>query len=149
MSHAMTACPKLSFRAPLRVGDAVVGIGNADEQHQRVNIPAHARTAHQGSPAEKDWERISAESSFMHPPPPPTTQSVKGLNWIVLVFSLHGHVTQPESTNGNKRTCCLWESMGDLLALSQRTGNLMKISFVHVLIRNQVRRYDFEKVTHN
>ena len=37
-----------------------------DGQHQRVNIPAHARTAHKVLPR-KDQKRISAESSLMSP----------------------------------------------------------------------------------
>ena len=55
-----------------------------DGQHQRVEIPAHVRSAHKESPAEKDWKkkRISAESLLVSPPPPPpsTILSVKGLN---------------------------------------------------------------------
>ena len=46
-----------------------------DGQNQRVDIPAHAKTAHKGLVQ----KRISAELLVM-PPPPPTTQSVKGLN---------------------------------------------------------------------
>ena len=60
-----------------------------------------------GASCRKDWKRVCAESSLMlpHPPPPtlpPTAQSVKGLNWIVLVFSLRGRITQPQSTNWNE-----------------------------------------------
>ena len=43
--------PKPSSRAPRRVGDAVVGRGKTqmmDGQHQRVDIPVHALTAHSG-----------------------------------------------------------------------------------------------------
>ena len=57
-----------------------------------------------GASCRKEWKSVSAESSLMPPPPPPpTTQLVKGLNSIVLVFSLHGRVTRPQSTNGNKK----------------------------------------------
>ena len=48
MSHPTTASPKPAYRALWRVGDAVVGRGNADGLHQRVDIPARARTAHKG-----------------------------------------------------------------------------------------------------
>ena len=37
-----------------------------DGQHQRVDIPAHARTAHMGS-CRWDWKRISAKLSTMSP----------------------------------------------------------------------------------
>ena len=37
-----------------------------DGQHQRVDIPAHARAAHKGLLL-KNWKRISAESSLMSP----------------------------------------------------------------------------------
>ena len=47
-SHVSTASPKPSFRARWKVGDAVVSRGNAGWTHQRVNIPAHASTAHKG-----------------------------------------------------------------------------------------------------
>ena len=46
MSHATTACPKPSFRAPWRVEDAVVGRGNArrtlsrDLSAKKVNFGA-------------------------------------------------------------------------------------------------------------
>ena len=46
MSHTMTASPKPSFRAPWRMGDTMVGRGNAERQHQRGDISANARTAH-------------------------------------------------------------------------------------------------------
>ena len=48
LSHATTDSPKPPFRTPWRGGDAVVGRGNAYGQHQRVDIPARARTAHEG-----------------------------------------------------------------------------------------------------
>ena len=51
--HATTAFPKPSFGSPWRVGDAVVGRGNAGLQHQRMDIPAHATTARNGLPQER------------------------------------------------------------------------------------------------
>ena len=48
MSQATAVSPKPSFRAPRREVDAVVGREMLDGQHQRVDIPAHARTAHKG-----------------------------------------------------------------------------------------------------
>ena len=56
---------------------------------------------------QKSLEEDLCWLSFMPPPPPnththtPLTQSIEGLNWLVLVFSLHGSITQ--SHNGNKR----------------------------------------------
>ena len=47
-SHARTASPKPSFTAPWRVGDAVVGKGNAGWKSKRLDILAHARTAYKG-----------------------------------------------------------------------------------------------------
>ena len=45
--HTMTTFPKSSFRAPLMVGDAVSAEKMLYGQHQRVDISAHARTAHE------------------------------------------------------------------------------------------------------
>ena len=39
MSHAITASPKLSFRAPWKVGDAVVGRGNAGRTTSKSGRP--------------------------------------------------------------------------------------------------------------
>ena len=53
-----------------------------DGQHQRVDIPAHARTAHKGI-----LQKILEEDlCWIVPPVPPTTQSVKGLNWTDVTF---------------------------------------------------------------
>ena len=76
--------------APWRVGDAVVGRGMLDGQHQRVDISAHARTAHKSllqKGLEEDrsvvWfyvgfhrggterKRIYSESSLICPPDDP------------------------------------------------------------------------------
>ena len=48
MSHSTTASPKASFRAPRRVGGAVVGRGNAGWTTSKSGHPSHARTAHKG-----------------------------------------------------------------------------------------------------
>ena len=47
MSGTTTASQKPSFRAPSKVNDAVEML---DGQRQRVDIPAHARTARDGLP---------------------------------------------------------------------------------------------------
>ena len=60
MSHAMTASPKPSFRAPWSEGDAVVGRGNAGCM---AELPKRAS-------CRKDWKRISVESSLMSPDDP-------------------------------------------------------------------------------
>ena len=48
-----------------------------DGQHQRVDIPAHARTAHKGLLQ----KRLEEDLCYIVLHVPPTTQSVKGLNW--------------------------------------------------------------------
>ena len=55
-----------------------------DWQHQRVDIPAHARTVH------KDLlqERLEEDLRWTVPHVPSTTQSVKGLNWTELNCTL-------------------------------------------------------------
>ena len=106
MSHAMTASPEPSFKAPWRVGDAMVGVGMLDEQHQRVDISAHARTARRGLPQtkkkKKDWKRVSAESSLMlHPPTPSLTDNIG--QGTELFQSSHYLLTRPQPTNGNRK----------------------------------------------
>ena len=44
--HAGMASPKPSFRAPWKIGDAVVGRGNAGWTTSKRDIRAHASTAH-------------------------------------------------------------------------------------------------------
>ena len=41
-----------------------------DGQYERVDIPAHIRTADKGFLQKKNWKRISAESSVMSPQRP-------------------------------------------------------------------------------
>ena len=48
MSHATTASPKPSFRAPWRVGYTVVGRENVGYATPKMDIPAHARPVHTG-----------------------------------------------------------------------------------------------------
>ena len=80
MSHSTTASPKPSFKAPWRVGDSVVGRGNAGWT-SRADIPAHTRTAHKGLLQ----KRLEEDLCWIVPHVPTTThQSVKGLNWTEL-----------------------------------------------------------------
>ena len=51
-----------------------------DWQHERVDLPAHARTAHEG-PLQK---RLEENLCWIIPHVPLMTQSVKGLNWTEL-----------------------------------------------------------------
>ena len=53
MSHATTASPKPSFRAPWRVGDAVVGRENAGWTTSKSEHPCPCQSWPQGPPAEK------------------------------------------------------------------------------------------------
>ena len=59
MSRAMTASPKPSFRASWRVGDAVVGIGNAGWTTSKNEHPCPCRNCSQGLPAEKTGRESS------------------------------------------------------------------------------------------
>ena len=104
-SHATTTSPKPSFKAPWRVGEAVVARGDAgwttsktntkprfpelflrkkgpDNEaksfHQRVeDTPVHARTAHKGLLQKK---RLEEDLCWIVPYVPPTIQSGNGLN---------------------------------------------------------------------
>ena len=53
MSHAMTTSPNPSVRAPWRVGDAVVGKGNAGWRTSKSERPCLCQNCSQGPPAEK------------------------------------------------------------------------------------------------
>ena len=80
MSHAMTASPKPSFRAPRRMGAATLWSAEImlDGQHERVVTPLLLPELLMIASRRKDWKRISAE---WLPHVPPMTQSVKGLRW--------------------------------------------------------------------
>ena len=68
MSHATTASPKPSFKAPWRLGGAMVGRGNTGWAiaYQRMDTPAHARTAHSGLLQKRlEEDLVSTESSLM------------------------------------------------------------------------------------
>ena len=53
MSHATTACPKQYFRAPWRVGDAMVSGGNAGWTTSKSGHPCSRRNCSKWPPAEK------------------------------------------------------------------------------------------------
>ena len=76
MSHAMTASPKSSFRAPFRWAMLWLAEEILSGQHQRVDISA----------CRKDWKRITVELSIMSLL---TNRSVTGLNWTELKGMLH------------------------------------------------------------
>ena len=67
MSHAITSSLQPSFKAPLRVGDAVVSGGNAGWTASKSGHPCPCQNCSQWPPAEKkkNWKRISAESFLM------------------------------------------------------------------------------------
>ena len=77
MSHATAASPKPSFRAPWRLGDAVVGRGNVGRTTSKSGHPCPCQNL-QGPPAKKT-RRESLPHAHL-PIPSPTTQSGKGLN---------------------------------------------------------------------
>ena len=74
MSHATTASQKLSFRARWRVGDTLVGREMLDGQHQRVDIPAYARTAYKGCLQKRREEDIYLLNHPLCPPDDPLHQ---------------------------------------------------------------------------
>ena len=76
MSHATTASPKPFFRATWRVGDAVVGRGNAAWTTSKSGHPCPCQNSSQG-PSE---EKTATGSLLNRPLCSPTTKSVKGLN---------------------------------------------------------------------
>ena len=80
MSYAMTASPKPSFRAPWRVGDAVVGRGNAGWTTPKSGHPCPSQNCSQGLSAEMNGRGFLLN----RPSCPPPTHSVKGLNWTEL-----------------------------------------------------------------
>ena len=90
MSHATTASPKLSFRAPWRMGDAVVGRGNVGWTTPKNGHPCSCQNCSQGPPAEKTGSRCLLN----RPPCPPEDQigHVTELNWRqnvrVYIFSM-------------------------------------------------------------
>ena len=67
MSHTMTASPKPSFRAPRRMGDAVVGRGNAGWTTSKSGHPCPCHNCSKGPPAEKTGK----ESLLNSPSCPP------------------------------------------------------------------------------
>ena len=85
MSHTMTASPKPSFRAPWRVGIAVVGRRNARWTTSKSGHPCPCLNCPQGPPAGK-----SGRGSLLNQPScPPMSHSVKGLNWTDKLISEH------------------------------------------------------------
>ena len=57
-----------------------------DGQHQRVDIPVQARTAHKGrlqKKRKKNWKRISAELSLMSSDDPVNQRDWTELNWTI------------------------------------------------------------------
>ena len=76
---------KPSFTASRRVDEAVVGRGEKrDGQLQRVDIPAHVRTARNGF----QQKRLEEDLGWAVPHVIPRIQSVEELNWT----DMHGDV---------------------------------------------------------
>ena len=86
MSYATTASPNPSFRAPWRVGDAMVGRVNAGWTTSKSGHPCPCQNCLKSLPAEKVWRRSLLNRPSCPPPHPlrPTTQSVKEMNWTEL-----------------------------------------------------------------
>ena len=74
MSHPTTASPKRSFGAPWRVGNDVVGRGNAGWTTSKSGHPCRSQNCSQGPPAEK-----TGRGSLMNRPScPPAKQIGQG-----------------------------------------------------------------------
>ena len=73
MSHATTASPKPSFRAPWRVGDAVLGRGFAGWTTSKSGHPCPCQNFSQ--------QRLEEDLCSIVRHIPPTSQSTKGPNW--------------------------------------------------------------------
>ena len=79
MSHAMTASPKPFFRAPRRVGNTVIGRGNAGWTTSKSEHPCNCQNCSQGRSAEKTG-RGSVLNHLSCPPNDPVGQGTE-LNW--------------------------------------------------------------------
>ena len=79
MSHAMTASPKISIKTSSRVGDAVIGKGNAGWTMSKSEHICPCQNCSQGPPAEKTggWSLLNRPSS---PPNDPIGQGTE-VNW--------------------------------------------------------------------
>ena len=77
MSHATTASPKPSFRAPWKAGDTVVGRGNVRWTTSKIGHPCSCQICSQGPPAEKTGRgsMLNRPSCLPSPPPHPPSPS--------------------------------------------------------------------------
>ena len=81
MCHATIACPKPSFREPLRVVNAVVGGGSVGWTTTKSGHPCpYAKTSHKGLLQ----KRLEKDLCWIVPRVHSATKSVKGLNWTEL-----------------------------------------------------------------
>ena len=79
---SQTAPPKSSFRAPWRVGNAVVGRGNAGWTTSKSGRSCSCQSCSQRPHVEK----TGRGSQLNRPYVPPTTQSVESLNWTEFIL---------------------------------------------------------------
>ena len=80
MSRATAASPKPPFKASEMSGNAMVGSRNCRMDSIKMDISAHARTAHKGL----QQESLEEDICWIVLHVPSMTQSVKGLNWTEL-----------------------------------------------------------------
>ena len=86
ISHATTASPKPSFRAPLRMGDAVVSRKCwMDNIKVWTSLPMPELLTR--AFCRKDWKKISAESSLMSPRWPSWSRNWTELNWRLATWA--------------------------------------------------------------
>ena len=91
MSHAMTDFPKPSFKAPWRVGDAVVSRGNTGWTTSKSEHPGPCQNCSRGHLAEKTG-RGSLLKCPSCPPDNPICQGAK-LNWNWPMFIFHAYTS--------------------------------------------------------
>ena len=85
MSHATTAIPKPSFRAPWRVGDAVVVRGNAGWTSSKSGHPCSCQNCSQWPPPEK-----AGRGSLLNRPSSPLVNPIdQGTELNRILWSLH------------------------------------------------------------
>ena len=104
ISHAMTASPKPSFGGTLDGGSAEDML---DGPHQRVDIPAYARTAHKGLLQKTGRGSLLNRPSW--PPNDPISQGTE-LNWDIFLVQLYINVHNFEMVSSNTSVSGLYLS---------------------------------------
>ena len=99
MSHVMTASPKPFIRAPWRVGDTVVGRGNAGWTTSKSGHPFPCQSCSQGSPAEKTGRGSLLNRPSCSPEEPNRPRNWTELNSRVGLMRANYNTKQPNKTS--------------------------------------------------